>query len=110
MKADLSDSIGDRICETVRVAREVGGSDIGTVLRTLSELLRSDARTRAELETRQGWVMGIMTAAVAIGFIISGLSTNLLTLIGSSSILFIGGILSIVSAYILYRYKKTYIH
>jgi hypothetical protein len=31
--------------------------DLGMLLRTLSELLRSDARTRAELETRQGWVV-----------------------------------------------------
>jgi len=57
LKDDLADPVGDRVCETMRVAREVGGSDLGTVLRTLSELLRSDARTRSELETRQGWVV-----------------------------------------------------
>ena len=57
LKDDLADPVGDRVCETLRVAREVGGSDLGTVLRTLSELLRSDARTRSELETRQGWVV-----------------------------------------------------
>ena len=57
LKGELADPVGDRICETVRVAREVGGSDLGSVLRTLSGLLRADARTRAELETRQGWVV-----------------------------------------------------
>jgi tight adherence protein B len=57
LKQDLADPVGDRVCETMRVAREVGGSDLGSVLRTLSDLLRSDARTRAELETRQGWVV-----------------------------------------------------
>lgn len=57
LKDELADPVGDRVCETMRVAREVGGSDLGTVLRTLSELLRADARTRAELETRQGWVI-----------------------------------------------------
>ena len=57
LKDDLADPVGDRVCETLRVAREVGGSDLGTVLRTLSELLRSDARTRSEFETRQGWVV-----------------------------------------------------
>jgi tight adherence protein B len=56
LKNELADPVGDRVCETMRVAREVGGSDLGAVLRTLSELLRCDARTRAELETRQGWV------------------------------------------------------
>jgi tight adherence protein B len=65
LKADLADPVGDRVCETVRVAREVGGSDLGTVLRTLSELLRSDARTRSELETRQGWVVN--GARLAVG-------------------------------------------
>jgi len=57
LKADLADPVGDRVCETLRVAREVGGSDLGTVLRTLSDLLRVDARTRSELETRQGWTV-----------------------------------------------------
>ncbi|MDQ2751385.1 MAG: type II secretion system F family protein [Actinomycetota bacterium] len=65
LKDDLADPVGDRVCETMRVAREVGGSDLGTVLRTLSELLRSDARTRAELETRQGWVVNAARLAVA---------------------------------------------
>ena len=65
LKDDLADPVGDRVCETMRVAREVGGSDLGTVLRTLSELLRADARTRAELETRQGWVINAARLAVA---------------------------------------------
>ena len=56
LKDDLADPVGDRIVETLRVAREVGGTDLGRVLRTLSTFLREDARTRAELETRQGWV------------------------------------------------------
>lgn len=70
LKADLADPVGDRICETVRVAREVGGSDLGTVLRTLSELLRSDARTRSELETRQGWIVNAARLAVAAPWLV----------------------------------------
>lgn len=70
LKHDLSDPVGDRVCETVRVAREVGGSDLGTVLRTLSELLRSDARTRAELETRQGWIVNAARLAVAAPWLV----------------------------------------
>ncbi len=65
LKDDLADPVGDRVCETMRVAREVGGSDLGTVLRTLSELLRADARIRSELETRQGWVINAARLAVA---------------------------------------------
>ena len=70
LKDDLADPVGDRVCETLRVAREVGGSDLGTVLRTLSELLRSDARTRSELETRQGWVVNAARLAVAAPWIV----------------------------------------
>ena len=70
LKDDLADPVGDRVCETMRVAREVGGSDLGTVLRTLSELLRSDARTRSELETRQGWVVNAARLAVAAPWIV----------------------------------------
>jgi tight adherence protein B len=70
LKDDLADPVGDRVCETVRVAREVGGSDLGVVLRTLSELLRSDARTRAELETRQGWVINSARLAVAAPWVV----------------------------------------
>ena len=70
LKDELADPVGDRVCETVRVAREVGGSDLGTVLRTLSELLRADARTRAELETRQGWVVNAARLAVAAPWVV----------------------------------------
>jgi tight adherence protein B len=70
LKDDLADPVGDRVCETMRVAREVGGSDLGSVLRALSELLRSDARTRAELETRQGWVVNAARLAVAAPWIV----------------------------------------
>ncbi|MGI8693891.1 MAG: type II secretion system F family protein [Geodermatophilaceae bacterium] len=65
LKDDLADPVADRICETLRVAREVGGTDLGRVLRTLSTFLREDARTRAELETRQGWTVNAARLAVA---------------------------------------------
>ncbi|MEO9239732.1 MAG: type II secretion system F family protein, partial [Jatrophihabitantaceae bacterium] len=78
LKVDLSDPVGDRVCETLRVAREVGGSDLGTVLRTLSELLRIDARTRSELETRQGWTINAARLAVAAPWLV-------LLLLGSQS-------------------------
>jgi tight adherence protein B len=65
LKAALADPVGDRIVESLRMAREVGGSDLGRLLRTLSTFLREDARTRAELETRQGWTVNAARLAVA---------------------------------------------
>jgi tight adherence protein B len=70
LKDALADPVGDRICETLRVAREVGGTDLGQVLRTLSAFLREDARTRAELETRQGWTINAARLAVAAPWLV----------------------------------------
>jgi tight adherence protein B len=70
LKDELADPVGDRIVETLRVAREVGGSDLGRVLRTLATFLREDARARAELETRQGWVVQAARLAVAAPWVV----------------------------------------
>ncbi|HEU0131989.1 MAG TPA: type II secretion system F family protein [Mycobacteriales bacterium] len=65
LKASLADPVGDRVIESLRMAREVGGTDLGRLLRTLSAFLREDARTRAELETRQGWTVNAARLALA---------------------------------------------
>ena len=70
LKDRLSDPVADRIVESLRIAREVGGSDLGRLLRTLSAFLREDARTRAELETRQGWTVNAARLAVAAPWIV----------------------------------------
>jgi tight adherence protein B len=70
LKASLADPVGDRIVESLRMAREVGGSDLGRLLRTLSAFLREDARTRAELETRQGWTVNAARLAVAAPWVV----------------------------------------
>jgi tight adherence protein B len=65
LKDRLADPVADRIVEALRIAREVGGGDLGRVLRTLSHFLRDDARTRGELEARQAWVVNGARIAVA---------------------------------------------
>ncbi len=64
LKARLADPVADRIVESLRVTRDVGGSDLGRVLRTLSGFLREDARTRGELEARQSWTVNAARLAV----------------------------------------------
>lgn len=49
LKERMADPVADRMVVSLRIAREVGGADIGVVLQTLSEFLRQDARMRAEL-------------------------------------------------------------
>ncbi|WP_338748248.1 type II secretion system F family protein [Janibacter alittae] len=70
LKDRLSDPVGDRLVESLRIAREVGGSDLGSLLRTLSAFLREDARTRSELETRQSWTVSAARLAVAAPWIV----------------------------------------
>lgn len=65
LRDGLGDPTGDRICESLRIARDVGGTDLGRLLRTLSEFLRDDVRTRSELEARQSWVINAARLAVA---------------------------------------------
>jgi tight adherence protein B len=57
LKERLADPVGDRVVEALRIARDVGGGDLGRVLRALSGFLRDDGRTRSELEARQAWVV-----------------------------------------------------
>lgn len=70
LKERLADPVADRLVESLRIAREVGGSDLGRVLRTLSTFLREDARTRAELETRQGWTVNAARLAAAAPWVV----------------------------------------
>ena len=70
LKERLSDPVADRLIESLRIAREVGGSDLGRLLRTLSVFLREDSRTRSELETRQAWTVNAARLAVAAPWIL----------------------------------------
>lgn len=73
LKARLADPVADRVVEALRLARDVGGSDLGRLLRTLSAFLRDDARARAELETRQGWTVNGARLAVAAPWVVLAL-------------------------------------
>jgi tight adherence protein B len=70
LKAALADPVGDRVCESLRVAREVGGTDLGRLLSTLSSFLREDARARSELLARQSWSVSAARMAVAAPWLV----------------------------------------
>lgn len=70
LKASLSDPVGDRVVEGLRIAREVGGGELGRLLRSLSGYLREDARTRSELESRQSWTVNGARLAVAAPWVV----------------------------------------
>jgi len=70
LKARLADPVGDRVVEGLRIAREVGGGELGSLLRNLSGFLREDARTRSELESRQAWTVNGARLAVAAPWLV----------------------------------------
>lgn len=81
LKDRLADPIGDRVCETMRVTREVGGSELGTVLRTLGRFVREESRIRAEIESRkQTAVNGARLAVAAPWLVLLLLGTQSTTL------------------------------
>jgi tight adherence protein B len=73
LKMRLADPVGDRVVEAMRIAREVGGGDLGRLLRSLSAFLREDARTRSELESRQSWMVNGARLAVAAPWMVLGI-------------------------------------
>ena len=63
----------DRIVETLRMARQVGGTELTPVLRALAASVRADAALRAEVESRQSWIRGAAVLGVAAPWVILAL-------------------------------------
>jgi tight adherence protein B len=70
LKGRLVDPVADRIIETLRMSREVGGSELTTVLRNLAAYLRQDAAIRQEVEARQSWIVNAARLGVAAPWIV----------------------------------------
>ncbi|QNN53559.1 type II secretion system F family protein [Nocardioides mesophilus] len=109
LKDRLADPVGDRVVEGLRIAREVGGGELGSLLRNLSGYLRDDARTRSELESRQTWtVVGARLAVAAPWMVLLLLSFqgDVITRYASTAgavVLGVGGGLSLVAYRLMVR-------
>lgn len=103
LKERLADPVADRIVEALRITRDVGGTDLGRLLRTLSSFLREDARTRGELEARQSWTVNAARLAVAAPWIVLALlatrpeATEAFNSVAGSLVLLAGAGCSIVA-------------
>lgn len=73
LKNTLADPIADRIIETLRMARQVGGTELTSVLRALSSSVRADAALRGEVEARQSWIRGAAVLGAVAPWVILGL-------------------------------------
>jgi tight adherence protein B len=65
IRRDAQDPVAEKFCGALLIAHHVGGSDLGSVLRTLSDVLRDDLRVRGELLARQAWTVNGARLAVA---------------------------------------------
>jgi tight adherence protein B len=73
LKAALADPVADRIIETLKMAREVGGGELVTVLKALAASLRDDAAVRSEIEARQSWTVGAARLGVVAPWLVLAL-------------------------------------
>jgi tight adherence protein B len=103
LKERLADPVADRLCEALRLTREVGGSDLGRLLRSLSAFLREDARTRSELEARQSWTVYAARLAVAAPWLVLALLASRPESVAAydrpagTVVLVVGGVVSIAA-------------
>lgn len=70
LKLTLADPIADRIIESLKMARQVGGTELTGVLRALSSSVRADAALRGEVEARQSWIRGAAVLGVVAPWVI----------------------------------------
>jgi tight adherence protein B len=61
----LADPVADRVLAAFGMARAFGGTDLTSVLRTLSAMVRDGARLRGEIAGRQSWTVAAARLAVA---------------------------------------------
>jgi tight adherence protein B len=73
LKVALADPVADRIIETLRMARQVGGTELTPVLRALAGSVRADTALRSEVESRQSWIRGAAVLGVAAPWVILAL-------------------------------------
>lgn len=55
-RAERAEPIADRVCESIAIASEVGGTELPRVLEELARSVRDDVRLRREATSRQAWV------------------------------------------------------
>lgn len=77
LRSSASDPIADRVVVALSITHDVGGTDVVRTLRTLSDFLRDDLRTRSEVLARWSWtVVAARLAAAAPWLVLLMMSTR----------------------------------
>jgi tight adherence protein B len=109
LKTTLADPVADRIVETLRMARQVGGTELTSVLRALASSVRADAALRAEVESRQSWVRGAAVLGVVAPWVILALlamrpeGANAYASPGGIALILVGAAVSLVAYRLMIR-------
>jgi tight adherence protein B len=112
LKGRLADPVADRIVEALRLTRDVGGTDLGRLLRTLSGFLRDDLRSRGELEARQSWTVYAARLAVAAPwFVLAMLATRpsaaaAYRTVAGGLVLLVGAVCTVVAYSVMLRIAR----
>ena len=70
LRDSAADPIADRVTVSLKLANEVGGTDLVRVLRTLADFVREDLRIRKEIEARWSWTVTAARVAAASPWIV----------------------------------------
>ena len=66
----FANPVGDRICEVLRMAHEVGGTDLPGVLLQLQHSVRADIAVRQDAQAAQSWIRSTALLALAAPWIV----------------------------------------
>ncbi|MFT6973158.1 MAG: tight adherence protein B [Pontimonas sp.] len=66
----FANPVGDRICEVLRMAHEVGGTDLPGVLLQLQHSVRADIAVREDARAAQSWIRSTALLALAAPWIV----------------------------------------
>ena len=66
----LADPVGDRIIEVLRMAHEVGGWNLPSVLLDLQRSVRTDIAVREDASAQQSWIRSAANLAVAAPWVV----------------------------------------
>ena len=70
LRTELRDPIFDQVAQALAITREVGGTHLTAVLRSLATFVRSELHVMGELEARQSWTINAARMAVAAPWIV----------------------------------------